>query len=417
MSYSAMPDKYVCADCFSDYAIKAFIDDNAVETYCSYCGKTSDSPISVRFSDLFDFILEGIESEWEDPANSMAYESREGGYQGATVHEWYDLITEEIEELFEINTDVLEDILSEMAGEHAWCHKDPYGLLEEEALSISWTNFAQQVKYNTRYIFSQLPAAVDPMDIDLIPIPRMLTVLSQEISRLEDHADVIVTLEGATDITRARIHNMWKRYVNGSELGTVPAKDARYSNRMSPSGIPMFYGAFDSNTALLEVIDHKQFTPPWKIATIATFKTKKPLRLLDLSNLPPVPSLFDQRMNYLISTIIFLHEFARELSKPIKKDGTEHIEYVPAQVFTEYIRHLFRDRAGNPLDGIKYASAKADHKSCCVLFITSEQCCGSIINDTGENNITNPECMLLLRDAERKRVFKIGGLNEKHKLS
>lgn len=411
-----MPEKYVCADCFSDYAIKAFIEDNAVETYCSYCGKTSDSLISVHFSDLFHFILEGIESEWEDPANSMAHESREGGYQGAAVHDWYDLITEEIEELFEINTEVLEDILSEMAAEHPWCHKDPYGLLQEEALSISWANFSQQVKYETRYIFSQLSDAVDPMDIDLIPIPRMLKILSQEISRSEDETDVIVTLGIDTDIMRARIHNMWKRYVNGSELGTVLAKDARYSNRMSPSGIPMFYGAFDSNTALLEVIDHKQFTPPWKIATIASFKTTKKLRLLDLSNLPPVPSIFDQRMNYLRSTIIFLREFGRELSKSIKKDGTEHIEYVPTQVFTEYIRHLFRDRDGHYIDGIKYLSAKVDQKSCCVLFVTNEQCCGSIV-DTSEDNITNPECILLLRDAERKRVFKIGGLDKKRQLS
>lgn len=409
------PAKHVCADCFNDYAIKAFIKYNAVETYCSYCGNNSDSLISIPFSDLFDFILEGIESEWEDPANSMGYESAEGGYQGASVYDWYDLIVEEIEELFDTNDNVREDIISAMAGEHPWCHKDPYGLLEEEALSISWSNFTQQVKYNTRYIFSQLPNAVDPTDIDLIPIPSMLKVLSQEISRLEDQADVIVTLEEDTEIMRARIHNVWKRYTKGSELGTVPAKDAMYSNRMSPSGIPMFYGAFDSNTALLEVIDHKRFTPPWKVATVSTFKTTKTLRLLDLSNLPQMPSLFDQRMNYLRSTIIFLHEFSRELSKPIEKDGTEHIEYIPTQVFTEYIRHLYRDLTGHRLDGIKYVSSQSDQKSCCVLFVSNEQCCGSIV-DTSEDNITNPGCTLLLRDIKRKRVFKVGRFNKPEQL-
>lgn len=403
-------ERYVCSDCFGDYAIKAFIEDNAVETRCTYCGRTSDSPISAHFSEVFKFILEGIEPEWEDPAESMAYESREGGYQGASVYDWYDLITEEIEELFEINAGVLNDILSEMAGEHAWCHKDPYGLLEEEALSISWRNFSRQVKYQTRYIFSQLPDIADPMDIDLIPVPRMLNTLSQELSRLEDEADVVLTVEQDTEIMRARIHDMWKRYLNGRQLGTVPAKEARFSNRMSPSGIPMFYGAFDSDTALLEVIDHKRFTPPWKVATIATFKTTEVLKLLDLSNLPQVPSLFDQRMNYLRSTIIFLHEFAYELSKPINKDGTEHIEYVPTQVFTEYIRHLFRDRYGDSLNGIKYVSAKANQKSCCVLFVNNEQCCGSISNPS-EDNVSNPECVLLLQKAERKRVFKIRGAN------
>jgi hypothetical protein len=403
-------DRYVCSDCFDDYAVKAFIEDNAVETRCTYCGRISDSPIAAHFSEVFQFILEGIETEWEDPAESMAYESREGGYQGASVYDWYDLITEQIEELFEINADVLNDILSEMAGEHAWCHKDPYGLLEEEALSISWRNFSRQVKYQTRYIFSQLSDTVDPMDIDLIPVPRMLNTLSQELSRLEDEVDVVLTVEQDTEIMRARIHNIWKRYLNGRQLGTVPAKEARFSDRMSPSGIPMFYGAFDSDTALLEVIDHKRFTPPWKVATIATFKTTKVLKLLDLSNLPQVPSLFDQRMNYLRYTIIFLHEFAYELSKPIIKDGTEHIEYVPTQVFTEYIRHLFRDRYGDSLNGIKYVSAKANQQSCCVLFVNNEQCCGSISNPS-DGDVANPECVLLLQKAERKRVFKIRGAN------
>lgn len=403
-------DAYVCPDCFGDYAIKAFIEDNAVETHCSYCARTSASPISAHFSEVFNFILEGIETEWEDPAESMAYESREGGYQGAPIYDWSDLITGIIEELFEINAYVLDDILSEMAGEHSWCHKDPYGLLEEEALSISWRKFSRQVKYQTRYIFSQLPSAVDPMDIDLIPVPRMLNTLSQELSRLADETNVILTIEQDVEIMRARIHNMWKRYINGLQLGTVPAKEARFSNRMSPSGIPMFYGAFDSDTALLEVIDHKRFTPPWKVATIATFKTNKALKVLNLSNLPQVPSLFDQRMNYLRSTIIFLHEFARELSRPINKDGTEHIEYVPTQVFTEYIRHLFRDREGNSLDGIKYVSAKSNQQSCCVLFVNNEQCCGSVTN-SGADNVANPECILLLQKTERKRVFKIRGAN------
>ena len=78
-----MADKYVCAECFSDYAIKEFIEQNAVDEKCSYCSNQSDKPIAAPLEELIEFIREGIETEWDDPVNCVWYESAEGGWMGA----------------------------------------------------------------------------------------------------------------------------------------------------------------------------------------------------------------------------------------------------------------------------------------------------------------------------------------------
>jgi hypothetical protein len=232
----------------------------------------------------------------------------------------------------------------------------------------------------------------------MIPVSKMLDRLSNEISGLEEETDLIKVLGTEENIFRVRIHNCNKKLSTAEKLGTASPKEAKYSNRMSPSGIPMFYGAYDPETALKEVIDLKKIAP-WKIATIATFKTLKNIKVLDLSKLPQVPSLFDPRMRHLRSSIIFLRGFVSELSKPINKDGAEHIEYVPTQIFTEYIRHLYKDQRGDSLNGINYLSSKSTGGISCVLFIEKNQCC----DQSGVNN----DKYLCLGETERRRFFQI----------
>jgi hypothetical protein len=62
-----------------------------------------------------------------------------------------------------------------------------------------------------------------------------------------------------------------------------------------------------------------------------------------------------------------------DLSKPISKNGREHIEYVPTQVVTEYFRYTYEDLTGGSLDGIIYPSSKLSKKNACVLFYDHQQ--------------------------------------------
>lgn len=53
----------------------------------------------------------------------------------------------------------------------------------------------------------------------------------------------------------------------------------------------------------------------------------------------------------------FLWQFVNEISKPVAHDGSEHIEYVPTQVVSEYFAQAFQYAKGKRIDGLIYPSA------------------------------------------------------------
>jgi len=398
-----MADKYVCTECFSDYAIKEFIEQNAFNENCSYCSNESDEPIAAPLEEVIEFIREGLETEWDNPVNCVGWESAEGGWMGARVIDSFELIYEEIEELQGTNEKVLDDIIYILDQE--WCQRDPYGLPDEEALFLSWTGFADQVKHHTRYIFLRQKEEEEfPHDLDIIPVYKMLDRLSEELSNLEEE-NLLTMIRVGSKIFRTRIHDKGVKLSKATEIGTVPLESAKYSNRMSPAGIPMFYGSLDPETALEETIDDSDIGVG-RIASIGTFKVIKQLEVLDLTQVQEIPSIFDTNRSYLRSSLIFLRNFEEEISKPIDKDGAEHIEYVPTQVFTEYIRHLYRDQSGNGLDGILYRSSKHKGGVCCVLFIENEHCCDHYQSktDVTPNTDSAPEPYLFLEGIERRLI-------------
>jgi hypothetical protein len=133
---------------------------------------------------------------------------------------------------------------------------------------------------------------------------------------------------------------------------------------MSPAGIVMTYVSEDKLTALHETAD--------AVGTyaIGKFRVRRDIRILDLAALPPVPSLFDELPDSLEydprRSLIFLHRLAGDISRPIARDDRVHIEYVPTQVVTEYVRSAKIPDEG--LDGIRYRSSRRDGGMSLVLF-------------------------------------------------
>ena len=60
--------------------------------------------------------------------------------------------------------------------------------------------------------------------------------------------------------------------------------------------------------------------------------------------------------------------FLQDFSSPIESDDHIHIDYVPTQVVTEYLRDATLDGLP-PVEGIKYLSARRKGGICYVLFI------------------------------------------------
>lgn len=376
-------DKAVCPRCVAEPTLARIIEPYVGDARCSYCGGPGAAPVNV----VLDAISDAIAADYTDPVNELPYESREGGYQGM-VEDGSELVWEIIGDSIE-NQDLMEDLAGAFIGT-AWCRHDYFGLDEYEILSYGWKGFVEQVKHRTRYLFLQELGEPDDADRETIPPGRMLDALG----RLMQQFELYRTVPEGSVFYRARVHHPDQRLSTPNELGPPPRELAVMSNRMSPAGIPMFYGAVDEATAVAETFDPRR--EPQRLITIARFVTVRPLTLLDLTDLPAMPSPFDEENRYLRKPISFLREFVRDLAKPIQRDGYEHVEYVPTQVVTEFIRHRLTAHDGQKFDGIQYTSSRPGGHTAVVLFIEREQC-GPRAREPYE-----PEISLLLDGFERR---------------
>lgn len=375
--YRSLGDKYVCSRCFDDYAIRDFAKSIADERKCDYCGRHARKPIAASIGEVLRFIAQGIRAEWGDPNNEGV--GWEGGWQGAEVIDSDELIRYRIEELWETNETIMDDLV-EAFSDYQWCQRNPYGLLPDQALVLSWDQFSEQVKHRTRYVFFRLQREDNQFGIDDTVAPAlMLDKLSQVISSL----NLVDTIVPDQLLCRVRGHDAHTHYCTAKDLGPPPPEKA-IASRMSPAGIPMFYGAYDEKTALAET---KPFKRAYTCATVGIFKPLHDIRVLNLTKLTPVPSLFDEGKRHLRPQLIFMKSFIEDLRKPIKKDSRVHIEYVPTQVFTEYIRYLYTDDEGLPVQGIVYPSARVKGGVSVVLFYENEDCCDISDPDGGGKHL------------------------------
>ena len=358
-------DKYVCPKCFEDCAIRRFIRKAATSGQCSYCERTSKKPIAVGLDEVLSFISAGLHREYEDPNNCVPWETAEGGWQ-LPVEDTYDLF---VDLGFGDCPDKLFDDLTHAFSDRQWAQRDPFSLRPSDALRFTWESFCDQIKHKTRFVFFKTKS--DPESMRELGCSEPYDIL-QTLGRMARQFQMFDTLPSGATIFRARQHLPGTSPASAVELGPPPKEFASQS-RMSPAGIPMFYGANSKQTAFCETYDASDQINT--AVTTATFLTTRPLRLLDLTTVPGVPSIFDAPASRKRPALIFLHGFCRDASQPVTKDGRkEHYEYVPTQVVAEYFRHVFDLKGRKNLDGIKFKSSRDKGGICYTLFLTSDDC-------------------------------------------
>jgi hypothetical protein len=364
----------VCENCFEDYAIKEFIKNNDTGQLCNYCGTNKVGSCSLEI--VLEHIMYCIHTEWGHPANEgLPYETREGGWQGAVYDSWemFDSIG------LDINSDKLQDDIMSSLMDNEWCERNPYSLSEDKTLFYGWRDFSRFVTTEARYVFLKAtPSTYDEHQHDEMHPVQILEALSNITKKL----DLIRPIKKETPIYRVRLIDISTTLSSAAELGPPPLQHANVPNRMSPAGIPMFYGAFDSQTAILETYDSS--ISSGKKAAVARFLPTRDLAVLDLSKPLFVPSIFDSDAHTIRPWIKFIIEFMRDFTKPISRDDRSHIEYVPTQVVTEYFRHIVRTDDDLKLDGIVYPSSKANGEPAVVLFANSAQCVDKATSYSGE---------------------------------
>lgn len=362
--YSSAPAEgsSVCSNCFGDDDIKAFIESNSDSRACDFCGRKSRTRLMASPLDqVVEFMFEAINREYGRAINALGWNSAEGGYLGS---HW------DSRELLEdvIGLDLpndgdgrLLDILTDCFGDEPWCENDPYALREDEMLIGSWNDFSESIKHKRRYFFLEQSAEPTYGPPESLAPSELLQFIGSTVGEHE----LIRNLPTGSLIYRARQKKPGELFNSPYDFGPPPVERATRSNRMSPAGIVMFYGSSERETAISEVDDD----PRLGIA-VATFRTTREAKVLDLTRLPRRLRFFEQQSDsssvnrYALD---FLHSFVSSLAAKVEPGEREHIDYVPTQVVTEWFRTSFRHADGS-LDGILYPSTQRPNGKSLVLF-------------------------------------------------
>lgn len=354
--------KFVCVECFDDPGIKEFITRHSSKGNCSFCGTAGREEFVADFDDVAEHIKNCLFREYDLAINQLGYDGEEGDYVGRkwdTEDLLYDL-----ELALPNDSDArLFDMIVEFLGDEPWCEYDAYSLNDDESARYSWKTFSDTVMYERHYFFSDYNRYPDDRETDS---PGEVL---RKIFNYAKGADLFKDLPDGTPLYRARRQSEDSCFQTARELGPPPKDKATQTNRMSPPGIVMFYAGDEIDTALMETAQG-----PGKFS-VGKFETLRTIKVLDLTSIPPIPSLFQEihdRYGYRARMELkFLHYIAEQISQPIARDDRVHIKYVPTQVVTEFIRSQVTV-GGENVDGIMYESSVRPGHTSYVIFATQD---------------------------------------------
>ncbi len=387
-----------CKNCFSESEIIKFIESHDIIGDCDYCGSRDVNICPVE--DVSDFVMQGIERYYEDAANQVSYVSADGGYQLSTL-DIEDILIEE-QSIFSDSLDdphiLLEDLVSNDGTPYV--RKDPYGPPSGDPDEIRyWKDFCKTVKSKKRFtIFLSLP---EEKQYDYSQPKEFLNHLATNFL-----PTLIDVLQPQTKIYRARIHDETRRWSH-KDLTSPPSQNSKNS-RMSPAGISFFYGGITPDVCIHEVGPRVA-----ENVVVAEFEVIKRLFVLNLTKeIESRRSIFDPEYSFSYDEYFkpFLEHFIKDISRPIRKSDNE-IEYVPTQVFTEFIKttnfksyYYYPDENGGEndvfIDGILFKSSVMKGGINIVLFKGPE------ISTT--NRRSAKDAWLLYKG---KKIYRVTGIS------
>lgn len=351
---------FVCTECIDEPGIQDFIKQNKADAKCSFC-EERENP-TAHLNDVAEHMKESLEYEYDDAQDWFVYDYEEQDYIGNAWDTW-DLLERiiELERPNDPDYELLREIIDRLP-QITWCEADPYDVPGREKVRYDWEWFKEVVTHRRRFFFEDYESGSHSNNLS----PGKLL---ERIFEYTENYELFRILPAGTRLVRSRFQEPGAKLTSPQELGPPPKEIANQANRMSPAGIPMFYACDNPETTLRETAKKTgQFV-------IGEFETRRPAMILDLTEIPPMPSLFavisdssDFRPRVVLS---FLNHVADEMSKPVQRDDRVHIEYIPPQVVTEFVRSKLT-REGAHVDGIKYRSAVHPEYASYVIFANQD---------------------------------------------
>ena len=363
--------KNVCTCHFDDPYLNKIIEKYCKQGKCTYCGGTGvvcsmqdlmeqvSWKIHMYFDDINDSSLLYADSFYDDENEIIPGFKRVGDYIAPKETEYFESTWDLMDDLGLVtDDDELNKDIEDVFTTQEWIERD---ILHEDyrrALLNKWKQFANAVTHSRRFTFLATPEFLplvqgdeDTEGKDILSSLKEIIIVQKLVRTLK---------EGSTLFRARRVKDKEKDYVFND---ITAAPDAVASdNRMSPAGVSLFYASFKEKTAVDECVGEK--TDP---VLLGEFVTKKDLRVLDLTKIPGPSFWMDNWQENQ-----FLHSFNREITKKLDPDDKNLLQYIPTQVFTEFLRYLFVDSNGKKLDGMIYGSSKTREKNI-VLFCNQRE--------------------------------------------
>ena len=356
----AATGRFICQQCVSDEALRATVVDRAsAEDECSYC-RTAPA---ASLDDVLGYMLDALRYEYRPASEeSPPYDSGEGGYQ-ARGYDLPDLLFGGLDGDFDppqVYQDVLEAISPYL---EPWFDRDWYALRPHEQVLASWRRFATLVVRRREFALRPRARRAGDSDEPIEP-EEMLDALGQVISRVPG---AYRTLTTRRPLWRAR-YGPERGWRTAADLGPPPSSVDAAAGRMNVRGETLFYGAIEPETAVIE----KSRSSERRALSVGPFFPIRPLHLLDLTaSRLPIPGIYDAGRHRTRTASMFLHEFAREIAKPVFRADSPR--YLPTQIVTAYVRTELSAVTGMAADGIAFASSRCPGTNV-VLFVDSAGC-------------------------------------------
>lgn len=316
----------VCANCFNDKEIKAFIDSEGIESGsgCDVCGDSSQSK-TINFDELSDFFTEFLTLFVKDKNGNKSLVQ--------FIQSEFNMFSSDC-----CAEKILQEILSHDTNDLSVYDKVSYSLEVSDYFSI-WEKLKNEIKTQKRYFVN-----FDSYNLTNYLVPQ-------------------ASIKQGNVLYRARITPLGKM-LNKEDMGAPPAEKAQ-AGRANPLGIPYLYLSNDIDTTYYEVravyLD--------KIS-VGTFRVVRDLRVVDFSeefNLFWAYTNTDLSLSDLMRRGIVLDCIRHDLSKPLRRFDTE-LEYVPTQLICEHCKI-------NGADGVRFNSSLHQGGVNIVLFSSQDAEC------------------------------------------
>jgi HEPN/RES N-terminal domain 1/RES domain len=355
----------VCSACFADPYLVREVERHADGNACHYCGANGKAVRAAPLEHLVEYMLRQIDIEYASADQSLPNDPETKGRMfPEDEFETVELLENYIElELPKDDGTLISDIVATLP-EQDWCLLNPLGTQLDEAIGNSWESFKQVIKHRRRFFFLAQPDRALERDFAWGEAAYDIPELLERIAAFtKTHGMLMPMPAGKAWIRCQRMHE-GERNFGPRRMGPPPYDLANLPNRMSPAGVPMFYGADTRETALAEVADeHGRFA-------VGRFEIQRDAIVLDARAAPPVPSLFDAERARDRPIAVFIHSFIADFRAPIDRKRSPHVDYLPTQIITEYFRTMVL--VGKvPIDGVVYASTKGGGDAV-VLFAENE---------------------------------------------